>query len=96
MTREWIDEAACASVDPEVFFPTKRGGSIPVTDESLYAAAALVCGRCPVRDECEQDILPRERQSSGDRRYGYQAGMTPHERASKARRIARYGVGDPR
>lgn len=39
----WVDQAACAGLNPELFYPT-RGGP---TD-----SAKAVCGPCPVRTEC--------------------------------------------
>lgn len=44
---EWFDEAACAGVDLEVFFP-ERGRSV---------GAKMLCKGCPVRDECLQYAL---------------------------------------
>ena len=39
----WVDEALCAQINPEEFFPPK-GGSV--------RAAKAVCARCPVVAEC--------------------------------------------
>ena len=39
----WADDAACATTDPDAFFP-EQGGPVK--------AAKRVCGRCLVRDEC--------------------------------------------
>lgn len=41
----WVQDAACAQVDPELFFPNKGGCSAP---------AKLVCRRCPVMEECRE------------------------------------------
>ncbi|MGH9066263.1 MAG: WhiB family transcriptional regulator [Acidimicrobiales bacterium] len=41
----WVSKAACAGMDPEVFFPT-RGQSAE--------GAKAVCGRCPVCGPCRQ------------------------------------------
>lgn len=46
---DWMIDAVCASVDPEVWFPPKSGSSTP---------AKRICNGfkgsppCPVRDEC--------------------------------------------
>lgn len=40
---EWMQDAACRGVDPELFFPP-QGGSV--------AAPKAVCTECPVRVEC--------------------------------------------
>lgn len=42
---EWVDRAACAGMDPSLFFP-ERGGT-----ENCRAAKA-VCAGCEVRFEC--------------------------------------------
>lgn len=41
--RPWLESAACASTDPEVFHPKTERSSDP---------AKRICGECPVRDEC--------------------------------------------
>jgi WhiB family redox-sensing transcriptional regulator len=41
---DWIDEAACAGADPELFFPKKNDG--PARE------AKAVCASCPVREAC--------------------------------------------
>jgi WhiB family redox-sensing transcriptional regulator len=45
---EWMDQAACLTEDPELFFPpTEVGpGAAQVTE------AKAVCARCPVRSDC--------------------------------------------
>lgn len=44
----WEQDALCAQVDPELFFPP-RGGST--------AAAKRICGMCPVRVQCRRRAL---------------------------------------
>ena len=41
----WIEQALCAEIDPELFFPDKGG---PARD------AIKVCKRCPVQEPCLQ------------------------------------------
>lgn len=41
----WWERAACAGMDPAVFFPA-RG------DHEAFSAAVRVCRRCPVRVQC--------------------------------------------
>lgn len=41
MSREWIEDAACASTDPELFF-----------SPTLEKQAKRVCAGCPVANEC--------------------------------------------
>lgn len=39
----WMADAACAQVDPELWFPEKGGSS---------AAAKRICQSCPVLQQC--------------------------------------------
>jgi WhiB family redox-sensing transcriptional regulator len=43
-------DAACATADPDLFFPRERR-------DPLIRAAKAVCARCPVRDKCLQYSL---------------------------------------
>lgn len=61
----WIDDAVCASTDPEVFFPTPHGNPAP---------AKAICAGCPVRQECADYALARP---SLDGVWG---GLTARER----------------
>lgn len=44
----WVDEAVCASTDPESFFPEVGGSS---------RAAKRICNACEVREQCLQYAL---------------------------------------
>ncbi|MFD7202799.1 WhiB family transcriptional regulator [Streptomyces sp. NPDC059893] len=44
----WLDEAACAGEDPEVFFPVGTSG--PALQD--VRDAKRICHRCPVETEC--------------------------------------------
>ena len=48
MNAEWMDDALCATTDPDVFNPVKGGPSV-------YARA--VCGRCAVAVQCLEYAL---------------------------------------
>jgi WhiB family redox-sensing transcriptional regulator len=61
----WQDEALCAEVDPEMFFPEK-GGSTKKAKE--------VCAACTVRIECLQFAMDR------DERFGIYGGLSERER----------------
>ena len=62
-------EAACAGVDPEIFFP---GSHDPITP------ALEVCGSCPIAKTCLEATLKAE---AGDgRRHGIFGGKTAAER----------------
>jgi hypothetical protein len=58
-----------AESDP--FHPEPTRGPTP---KDLYAEAAAICKRCPIRDLCLQDALTETVQ------WGYRGGMTPEQR----------------
>jgi len=78
----WDADAACQSVEPDVFFPdtpTRR----------TIAAAKAVCRGCPVRAQCLEFALETRLD------HGVWGGLTDNERRSlrrsrqrKARRLA--------
>jgi WhiB family redox-sensing transcriptional regulator len=45
---EWWSRAACATADPELFFPISYAG--PALRQ--VAKAKAVCARCQIREEC--------------------------------------------
>ncbi len=57
---EWRLEAACRSVDPDLFFPMGRTGAA----EDQIAAAKGVCRQCLVREQC-LDYAVATRQQDG-------------------------------
>lgn len=69
---DWYDDALCAQVDQELFWP-ERGGST--------AEAKRVCRACPVVDQCLAYAL-----ANGERE-GIWGGTSPTER-KKMRRSA--------
>jgi WhiB family redox-sensing transcriptional regulator len=50
---EWVRQARCIGVDPELFFPVGSTGPALAQVE----AAKAVCAMCPVRPECLQWAL---------------------------------------
>lgn len=62
---DWQARAACADVDPEIFFP-ERGGS--------SRAARAVCARCEVRMQCLEYALKNKEQ------FGIWGGTSERER----------------
>lgn len=56
-TTRWRDDAACLTVDPEVFFPDRSD-----VDGNLRAKA--ICDRCDVVDQCLEYAL-RSKQDYG-------------------------------
>ena len=69
----WRDRAACANVDPELFYPEKGGKN---------DKAKAVCRGCPVKVECAKDAL-----AMGDR-WGVWGGLSERERRRLKRRVA--------
>lgn len=63
--RPWIEQAACASADPEAWFPEKGQSTID---------AKRVCADCPVLAECRSDVLAR------GERFGVWGGMSERDR----------------
>lgn len=61
----WRDDAVCAQIDPERWFPDKGGST---------REAKKVCLSCPVRLECLQYALDR------DERFGVWGGLSERER----------------
>jgi len=81
----WDVEAACQSVDPELFFPSSPGTNTLSTDR----AAKRICRGCPVRTHCLEFAL------SARLDHGVWGGLSEDERRSlrrsrqrKARRAA--------
>lgn len=81
INERWIEQALCAQVDPEIFFP----------DEGEKPFAAIeVCRRCPVRKQCLEWAL-REREP-----YGVWGGTTAKRREELNRGRGRRGKSRPR
>lgn len=67
MTVDWRVSAACANVDPELFFPDAGGrGSV--------RKARIICQGCPVAKQCLEFAL------ESNIRFGIFGGLTPSER----------------
>lgn len=69
----WQDEALCAQVDGEIFYPEKGGSTLD---------AKRVCMACPVREPCLEYALDR------DERFGIWGGYSERERRRLKRRPA--------
>jgi Transcription factor WhiB len=64
--QSWTRDAACANVDPELFFPANSRQ--PATE------AKQVCAACPVQAECLEYSLVNEEE------FGIWGGLTEKER----------------
>lgn len=64
-TLPWQEEALCAYVDPDVFFPEKGGSS---------REAKRICTQCSVQAECLEYAL------ANDEKFGIWGGLSERER----------------
>lgn len=78
---QWRQEANCAGVDPELFYP-QRGGSKVLQAEQIRAAKA-VCGGCTVRAQCLADALEHQEN------HGIWGGLSERERRRLQTRLPR-------
>ncbi|MCX4830060.1 WhiB family transcriptional regulator [Streptomyces sp. NBC_00006] len=80
---EWLDSAACADEDPDVFFPVGTTG--PAMDD--VEAAKEVCRSCPVITECLRWAVATEQTSGvwGGTSEGERARLLRAERRRRAR-----------
>ena len=67
---EWRNDAACRSLDPELFFPIGHGPAA----QAQVVAAKSVCARCPVARECLSWALETGQDA------GVWGGLTEEER----------------
>ncbi|MGP4003999.1 WhiB family transcriptional regulator [Streptomyces sp. 8N706] len=77
---------ACADEDPELFFPIGNTGPALFQIEE----AKVVCGRCPVMEQCLQWALENNEHS------GVWGGLSEDERRAMKRRAARKRAGAAR
>lgn len=75
----WRDDAACASADPELWFPDEH--------DAAWTARAI-CARCPVLGPCREDALAHNDQ------FGIQAGLTVKARQRIRRQRRRAALGE--
>ncbi|MFA5891192.1 MAG: WhiB family transcriptional regulator [Actinomycetota bacterium] len=61
----WQEQALCAYVDPDVFFPEKGGSS---------REAKRICAQCTVQEDCLEYALVN------DERFGIWGGLSERER----------------
>jgi WhiB family redox-sensing transcriptional regulator len=76
----WMDEANCAGMDTDLFFP-ERGGRYA----SKYARN--VCGNCPVIDKCLSYAV--DVGGNQEYEYGIYGGLTADERKTYRRKLAK-------
>jgi WhiB family redox-sensing transcriptional regulator len=67
---EWMAQAACLTVNPEIFYPVPRDEA---NSREMFEAIA-VCVSCPVRAECLDFAY------KNNERFGIWGGLTPNAR----------------
>lgn len=77
---DWIADAACVYVDPEVFFLSDAENGPSKTWK--VRMARLVCSNCPVLAECREWAI-------GSLPHGIAGGMTAEERRAEQTRRGR-------
>ncbi len=77
---DWVDDALCTQVDPEMFFPHSRSGAYPTRD------AVAICGDCPVQDACLRYVMANEKDWARDGIWG---GLTATQRHELHKRVPR-------
>ena len=64
---EWMTQARCSEVDPELFFPERGDATSP-------RKARIICNSCEVKVECLQYSI------DNDERFGIWGGLTENDR----------------
>ena len=72
----WMDDAACAQTDPDLFF-AENGG---------WKDAKKICAGCPVAAQCLAYAVRVESRLRVDERHGVFGGLTARERRDLLRR----------
>jgi WhiB family redox-sensing transcriptional regulator len=72
----WMTRAACAGMNPDLFFPVQSNGT-------TVSAPKAVCGGCPVRVDCAMHAI-----NEGEE-HGIWGGLTERERRRVRRGRAR-------
>ncbi|MFE9921607.1 WhiB family transcriptional regulator [Streptomyces sp. NPDC005774] len=80
----WLQEAACAGVDPRAFYAEGHHAVEQV------AAAKRICALCPVRPQCAEMAI-----TSGEK-WGVWGGMTQTELRQRRRRFTSRAKSDMR
>ena len=70
LTKQQLEQAACAGKDLDIFFPESTYNSID--NGTRYAKA--ICASCPIQKACLTEALDSEMD------YGIWGGTTPQER----------------
>jgi len=72
---DWMENARCAQVDPEIFHPDGKAPS---------REAKTICARCPVQRQCADFAQALEGEVTYSHRFGLWGGQLPKHRARDA------------
>jgi len=70
---DWVGDALCAQIAPEVFFPDEGGST---------REAKKICAACPVRAQCLEYAL-----TNGER-FGIWGGLSERERRKLSKQVS--------
>ena len=82
---DWMVDAACVGVDPDLWFAPTESGFVP---DAEGKKAQAICMGCPVARQCLKYALQAEGGVSASYRFGIYGGLT----AAARTRLARRGV----
>lgn len=75
---DWMDAALCAQTgNPDAWFSEKNGSP------AITSQARAICFRCPVRQQCMEYAMDRER--AGDHLAGMWGGTSANQRVQQVR-----------
>ena len=74
---EWITQANCRGMNPELFFPSHENGRVRF---KIDEQAKKACEECPVLEQCADWAVKHEA-------HGFQGGLTEQQRAQIRRRL---------
>ncbi|MDQ0842439.1 WhiB family transcriptional regulator [Streptomyces sp. V1I6] len=80
MASDWQRGAACVTADPDLFLAEEGAG---------LRKARKFCAVCPVREACLAAAMLEEAFAPAADRAGVRGGLTPQQRADKAKREPR-------
>lgn len=74
---EWSDRGLCRYEDGDLWFPD---GTTNMYALAQTAEAKRICGLCPVRRACLDDVMEREGGTKPTSRFGIRGALDPDER----------------
>jgi len=80
MTIPYLDGAACASVDPDFWYP--EGARRTEHRKQAEAAKAICRYQCQLELACRELVMRAEAGKSAAERHGVAGGLDPQERAA--------------